>query len=397
MNKLKTFNAILMITGTAVGTGILGLPIVTSTAGLIPTFVAFMVAWVFMTVAALYILDIKLHVKGHFNLSSMIKLTLGRTGQYSSSIIIILLLYALLCTYMMAGSAWLSVVLSHFVSLPGSWMTILFTLVFAVVVFCGERFIYSMNNVLAIGLILAFLTTVGLSLSPLHHEWVIHCNFSAIFPSLPLLLTTFGFSIIVPAMTEYLDYDKKSATFAIMIGGITALAAYAVWEWVMLSHIPYEGSLSFQSLKDMGDNGTGVILAFATSVSRPIVRFSGQLFAIFAAVTSFLGVSLALIHFLADSLSMKAVGWNRLVLSLITFIPPLFITRFAPSAFVPVLSFAGLFVAILLGLFPVLMVYKSKLKQDTESHGFTRKRVMIMTTGLFFALVIVQEVVNLFA
>ncbi|MDP3704483.1 MAG: aromatic amino acid transport family protein [Legionellaceae bacterium] len=394
MSKLKTFNAILMITGTSVGTGILGLPIVTSSAGLIPTFVAFIVAWIFMTVAAFHILDVKMQVKGHYNLSSMIKLTMGRTGQYCSSIIILLLLYALLCTYMMAGSAWLSVLLAPVITLPGPLMTLLFTFLFATIIFFGDGFIYSMNNALAICLIIAFVVTVGMSLSPLHEEFITQRNFSAILPSLPLLLTTFGFSIVVPAVTEYLDYNKKSATFAIMLGGMVALAAYAVWEWVTLSHIPLQGPMSFHTLKQTGDNGTGVILAFASSVNSHMVNVSGRIFAIFAAITSFLGVSLALIHFLADVLNRQAVGSKRFVLSLATFIPPLLITSLVPNAFVQVLSFAGLFVAILLGLFPVLMVYKSQNKNGRLC-GHVMKKLMMTCTGLFFVYVIFQEIRNL--
>jgi tyrosine-specific transport protein len=78
-------------------------------------------------------------------------------------------------------------------------------------------------------------------------------------------------------------------------------------------------------------------------------------------------------------------------LSLITFIPPLLITSLVPNAFVQVLSFAGIFVAILLGLFPVLMVFKS---QNTDERGYFMKQVMMICTGLFFVLVILQEVRN---
>ncbi|OGV28917.1 MAG: hypothetical protein A3E88_02455 [Legionellales bacterium RIFCSPHIGHO2_12_FULL_35_11] len=392
MNKIKTFNAILMITGTSVGTGILGLPIVTSEAGFLPSLGAFLISWVFMTAAALYILDVKMRVRGNYNLSSMIKITLGKTGQLCSSTIVVLLLYALLCTYMMAGSAWFSVLLADFIVLPIFKIIIIFTLLFAVILYCGEKLIYNINNLLAFGLMVAFIITIGANIIPVNYNFLNQVNFREILPSLPLLLTTFGFSIIVPAVTEYLEYDEKSAKFAILVGGVVALIAYIVWEWVVLSHIPLHGENSFQKLKEVGDNGTGVILGFVAATKNEIADVSGRVFAIFAAVTSFMGVSIALIHFLADNLKIQAVGRKRLGLLILVYVPPLLITSLVPNAFVQVLSFAGIFVAVLLGLFPVLMIYKVGVSSKNKKQP---KKIFLYITGVFFVLVIIQEIINL--
>ena len=391
MSWLKKLNAIMMVAGTSVGTGILGLPIITSSSGLIPTILAFLVAWVFMTGAAYYILEIKMQVRGSFNLSSMIKLTLGKPGQYVSSVIILLLLYALLCTYMMAGAAWLNLLIAPIVLLPIAVTTLVFTLILAMVILCGERFIYNTNNMLGVGLVVAFLITVGSSLSPKETAFITHCHFLDILPSLPLLLTTFGFSIVVPALTEYLEYDEKSVKFSIITGSLIALGAYVVWEWVTLGNIPLDGPLSFQMLKQTGDNGTGVIVALSAVKSSAWVILSGRVFAIFAVITSFLGVSLALYHFLADSLKIESTGRGRFWLALMTYLPPLFVTYFYPKAFVQILSFAGLFVALLLGLFPAWMLFETRRREHKKRGG----GFIIGCVGLFFMLVIVQEIINL--
>ena len=384
MNHRKIFNAVIMVTGTSVGSGILGLPIITSRAGLLPTMLAFLVAWVFMTVAAFYILDVKLQVKGTHNLSSLIKRTLGRPGQIVSSLMIVLLLYALLCTYMMAGSAWLNVFVAPLINIPKHLAPILFTLVLGGLLLCGERLTYNLNNVLGIALLFAFIATVGSSLVPANYDFIRQGEFQAILPSLPLILTTFGFSIVVPALTEYLDYDASAVKKAIIMGSLLALVAYAVWEWVTLGNITPSG---FQTMRQSGDNGTGVIVSLAQSTHSAGVTFSGQLFAVFAVITSFLGVSLALLHFLSDVMSLKLKGQNKLILFCMTYLPPIIVTSFYPRAFVQILSFAGIFVAVLLGLFPAMMVFKQASKW--------RDRSMITGVMVFFGLVIVQEFVNL--
>ncbi|MDF1757938.1 MAG: aromatic amino acid transport family protein [Legionellaceae bacterium] len=395
MSSLKTFNAVLMITGTSVGTGILGLPIVTSSAGFVPSIIAFIISWVFMTAAALHILEIKMQVRGNYNLSSMIKITMGKSGQVFSSLIIVLLLYALLCTYMMAGSAWLRVLLASTIKLSDFSITVIFTLIFSLILYCGERLIYNINNFLAFCLMMAFFMTISVSVMPPNYDFINQINYQAIYASFPLLLTTFGFSIIVPAVTEYLEYDKKSAKFAILAGGIIALIAYVIWEWVILGHVALHGKNSFQELKQAGDNGTGVILAFAASANSSLVNLSGRIFAIFAAITSFMGVSVALIHFLADNLKLEARGGKRLLLLIVIYIPPLLITSMVPNAFVQVLGFAGIFVAVLLGLFPVLMIYNNSRKNTSlNSFGYFKK-IFLFITALFFVGVIIIEILNL--
>ena len=384
MNHRKIFNAVIMVTGTSVGSGILGLPIITSRAGLLPTMLAFLVAWVFMTVAAFYILDVKLQIKGPHNLSSLIKRTLGRPGQVVSSLMIVSLLYALLCTYMMAGSAWLNVFIEPLMVIPGHLAPILFTLILGGLLLCGERFTYNLNNLLGIALLFAFIATVGSSLVPANYDFIKQGEFQAILPSLPLILTTFGFSIVVPALTEYLDYDAKSVKKAIIIGSLLALLAYVVWEWVTLGNI---SPSSFQTMRLSGDNGTGVIVSLAHSTHSSSVTFSGQLFAVFAVITSFLGVSLALLHFLSDVMSLKLKGENKFVLFFMTYLPPIIVTSFYPKAFVQILSFAGIFVAVLLGLFPAMMVFKSKRKWSS--------RFIIIAVIVFFGLAIAQEILNL--
>ncbi len=395
MSKLKTLNAILMVTGTSVGTGILGLPIATSNAGFFPTIIAFIISWIFMTIAALYILEVKMQVRGSYNLSTMIKMTLGKTGQIFSAIVILALLYALLCTYMIAGSAWLRVLIGNYIEISNLPIILSFTIIFALILYFGEKFIYNINNLLAVCLIIAFAITVSVSILPSDYKFIKHADFSAIFPSLPMLLTTFGFSIIVPAVTEYLDYDKKSAQIAILFGGIIALLAYTAWEWITLGHIPLFGEGGLQYLLKVGDNGTGVILSLAKSTQNNIVNVLGRVFAIFAAITSFMGISIALIHFLADNLKIKSYRINRIFLLLLVYIPPILITCIAPNAFVQVLGFAGIFVAVLLGLFPVLMVYNERNKIRKYTFSTIKKNLFLVISAIFFILVILQEIKNL--
>ena len=62
------------------------------------------------------------------------------------------------------------------------------------------------------------------------------------------------------------------------------------------------------------------------ALNNPLISLVARSFSIFAIVTSFLGVSLSLMHFLADGLKLKEAGKGKALLLLLTFIPPLLFT-----------------------------------------------------------------------
>ena len=399
MKHANYWHAVIMITGTSIGTGILGLPITTSQAGFWPTILVFIITWLFMTQAALYILDMKMHYRNHYTLSTLIQLTLGKIGHYSSAFILIVLLYALLSTYIMTGAAWVKLWLAPTSLLTFHWVAIGFVALFGSILTIKERRIYAINNLLGIALAIAFIGMVGLSLWPVNLSLLDYTNPPAILRSMPLLLTTFGFSVVVPSITEYLEYDARQIKSAIILGSFLALVGYVIWEWVTLGHIPRTGPDGFNLLYRYGDNGTGVIHAFSVATANRWATSAGQLFAIFADVTSFFGIALALMHCLKEWLPIKTPPHQKhSVIMFLTLFPPLCVTLFYPQAFVAILSFAGLSVALLLGLFPALMRIKlSRLKHPklTMTTCLQPSTLIAILTAVFFLFVMMIEFYNL--
>jgi len=75
-----------------------------------------------------------------------------------------------------------------------------------------------------------------------------------------------------------------------------------------------------------------------------------------------MGVSLSLTDFLADGFKMKKTVVNRLLLIVGSYLPPLLFALFLRHGFILALSYAGVFVAILYGILPVLMVWKARYR-----------------------------------
>jgi tyrosine-specific transport protein len=76
--------------------------------------------------------------------------------------------------------------------------------------------------------------------------------------------------------------------------------------------------------------------------------------------TSFLGVALCLVDFLADGLNMQRSRKNHMLILLLSFGPPLLLILLYPGAFIIGLNYAGIFCIILLMLLPSLMAWSGR-------------------------------------
>ncbi|NDE82466.1 MAG: hypothetical protein EB051_02460 [Chlamydiia bacterium] len=111
----------------------------------------------------------------------------------------------------------------------------------------------------------------------------------------------------------------------------------------------------------------------------------------FALVTSFLGVSLSLSDFLRDGLNIKQSWEGRLAAFALTFIPPLIFVCSSQRGFYLALQYAGIIVAILLGILPAIMAWQLKRPSFYKS---VRGRLLLSAVILLFLLIIGLDIVE---
>jgi len=85
--KNRLLGAILLVSGTTIGAGMLALPVITGLAGFIPAILIMTAIWLFMMLTAFYLLEVNLRIKDESNLISMMHKTLGRPGEIISWIV----------------------------------------------------------------------------------------------------------------------------------------------------------------------------------------------------------------------------------------------------------------------------------------------------------------------
>ncbi len=391
----RLIGGILLVAGTTVGAGMLALPVVTGLAGFIPSVVLFILYWLYMTFTAFLMLEVNLWMQEHTNLITMAKNTLGRAGELCSWIVYLFLLYTLTTAYI-AGSG--PIFLDSFFQLTGytlpSWTgPIPLLLVFGFFVYQGARSVDYVNRFLMLGLVITYLAMVIFLAPYVQSTLLTYINWKGIWLAIPIASTSFGFHIIIPTLTDYLHRDIKQLRQVIVIGSLVPLIVYLIWELLTLGIIPLFGEKGLIAGYQQGLDGA-TILSLLLGHSK--LSLLASAFSLFAIITSFLGVSLSLSDFLADGLKIRKTRKGRLILYLLTFIPPLFFTLTDPHAFLNALEYAGVFgVIILLGLLPILMVWRGRYRQHRQSTFKAPGGKITLSIALILSLLVIGwEVAN---
>lgn len=352
----RSIGGILLIAGTTIGAGMLALPVITSFSGFYPSIALFILLWVLMLVTAFFFLDVCLAVHEGDNLVSMSRITLGNGGKWFCWVFYLLLLYCLSAAFI-AGSAPLFAEILKFLfgnDVP-SWVPPLgLPAFFGGFVYLGTKGVDYINRVLMLGLIVSYFALVGLIPAHLQTDFLTRSHWSAALIAVPVVITSFGYHIIIPSLTIYLQRNKKALRWTILIGSSIPLLVYVVWQVLIMGAVPLE------MLEQAWTAGDAATVPLAKVVKSPGIQACSRFFSFFAIITSFVGTTLGLSDFLSDGLKLKKDWSGRLISCLLTFVPPLVFVYTYERGFFIALQYAGIFVAVLIGLLPSAMVWKIK-------------------------------------
>lgn len=353
----RLVGGILLVSGTATGAGMLALPVISSFGGFLPSFFLLGICWFFLFVTSLLLLDVNLAFPGEVNLITMAGRTLGTSGKALTWITYLLLLYSLTAAYI-AGSAPLFVQAFHFftgITVP-SWLgPFPLLILFGIFVYLGTQAVDWVNRLLMLGLIFTYFLLVAFLPSHIQPSLLQHIDTRAMWIAVPVLITSYGFHIIIPTLTTYLDHDKKKLRLTLFVGSLIPFIIYSLWVFLILGVVPLNGEHGLIAAYTTGQTSASSLSHILHNSYIPAIAST---FSFFAIITSFLGVSLSLSDFLTDGFHMKRFSLGRELACLLTFIPPLIFVLVYQRGFILALQFAGIFVAILLCILPAIMAWK---------------------------------------
>lgn len=379
----------LLIAGTAIGVGMLALPVVTGQSGFAPSVTLYFLCWLFMLATALLLLEVSLWLPPDSSFISIAEKLLGAPGKAFFWLVYLFLFVTVMTAHVDGGGAIVQQVLGW----TGPLATFVYVLAIVPIIYLGTRTVDRINMVLISGVILSYLAFVFLAAPKVQPALLIHANWGKAWLALPILFTAFTFQVIIPSLIAYLKRDVAKIRKSIFFGSLLPLLIYLVWEYVILGVIPAEQLAVAQTL------GQNAIAPLRDHVTSPFLYKIGNAFAFFALTCSFVPLALSFFDFLADGLHWKKEGHDRILLISLVFGLPTLIALIYPSLFLIALGYAGgVSCAILFGIMPPLLAWIGRYRMHQPKSTWQLpggKPLLLVLMLLGFAILVAEFVQQL--
>ncbi|MEZ8295461.1 amino acid permease [Vibrio splendidus] len=383
---MKLFGSSLILSGTALGAGMLAIPMVLAQFGFMISSVLMLLIFIGTTYSALLLAEACTKTKDNSGMSSVAYLTLGSKGKHFINALFYLLLVCMLIAYILGvGGIIHKLLLDVGVDVSASVAYTIFSLLMGVIVVAGKSYIDKLNRGLFIMMVVMLLIVIASLFSNIRLDYLTQTSkYTAndVVQYSAVIFTSFASMVVIPSLVIYnREATQKQIRNMILLGSVIPLICYLTWLFAII-----------------GNLGTDAISQFH-NISELISAFSGQsawlkvviaLFSALALVTSFLGVSMALYDQNKD-----AVTNNKALAYALTFILPLALAELFASQFVSMLDYAGMVLVFLAIWGPLAMVVKVRRPdfphlQTEGSYTAAGGDTALMATFGFGALIFVS-------
>ena len=358
-----------MIAGTALGAGMLALPMVAAGSGFVVSAITLTCLCLLMAYTALLILEVNIHFPIGTSFGTMAEQTLGRWGKGVAFIAMILLFYALTAAYISGGANLFSQISGHYfhILIPEALAAFIFTVIFAAVIYWKTQAVDYVNRVLFSAKIGVLIVSISAMLAHVKVNLLISASHHPIYilAAIPIMFTSFGFHGSIPSILKYLGHDAKRLRNVFVIGSVIPLIIYLLWVLVTVGILPLIGTNSFQQIAAQQGSVGMFTIELSKQFHNHYLVLAINIFSNIAVTTSFLGVGLGLFDYFCDNLK-RVQSFKREWAAAITFVPPLLFALFYPRGFIFALGFAAIALAVLAVLLPTGMVLSWRRREDSE-------------------------------
>lgn len=387
----SAFGSVFIVAGTALGAGMLAMPLATAGVGFSTTMLLLFGLWCIMSYTALLLVEAYQYNESSMGLSSLSYKYLGASGRWITSLAMPFLMYSLIAAYLAGGGEIINESLNSMLDLhlPNYVGVLLFAVVGGTVVCFGTHSVDLINRCLFLTKIF-FLAAMLILLLP-HVQRVnllsMPVKQALLLSAIPIVFTSFGFHGSVPSIVNYMNGDTAKLRKIFIIGSAIPLLVYVFWQLATLGTIE---SATFVGILADESGLNGLLAAVKAVMGTARVEMAVRLFAALALATSFLGVALGLFDFLADFFKRQNSVNGRLQTGAITFIPPLLFALFYPKGFIFALGFAAIALSILSLLLPALLVRQTRQQHVGGYRVFGGQLGLLLVFVVGLAIIAIQ-------
>ena len=395
----KILQSAFLFAGTAIGAGMLALPLATGVSGFIPSCI-FIILWFTYSLMTMYVILECIGYQKVTQTSGFMSMSEQFSGPYTKILIrlcYMLLLYAVTSAYIIGGGQLISNISDFFdchISVYSS--SLLFSIFFSIIAIQRVYIVGVINQWMMILLLSSFgwmiyslifnvnLTTLSTWDEPLK-----------LVSSATIIVLSFACHNLLPTIVNYLNGDAFSIRRAIGFGMLLPLSIYLLWNAMIIGVLPISGSGSLLDIQQnhMQHGGELAMLAKALYTSGNSLDKLFIIFSLCAITTSYMGVLLSLKDFIIQAFQLHGRHISQLSGMLMVYLPTVLFALCYPHGFSMVLGYAGLIVAYIFGLAPILWAWKARytLKITSEyPSGFSSGLLIVL--GCFSLIIILIQI-----
>lgn len=371
----KLLNASLLVAGTAIGAGLIALPLmaVNLGIGLSAAVIALMVFIAYQ--ASMMTLDLNERCG---QAASIVELSRCFSGRKAYALCF-LSFYALSLSLLTAYFSGITDSLHVFLGISSHAVLALCAVgLFAIL--CLNLEIFSRLNA---ALVVTLLGAIAVALFKIHVSSSVsfpkaQTSFSEVCAFLPIIFTSFGVQNICPVVFEYLNKDRAQINKAFLMGITIPALVYMAWIFFVFENILANDPTFFVRLQQHQVSAGELIKFLCESSNSSLLEGVLKVLSLSAIVTSAIGIALGLLKSVREVLLP-----SRPLASMILCSVPVLLVLSVPNAFIPVLSFGGMIATVFVLFIPAYLERKT-------AHETTPKRTYRFCV-LFGVLVVLCE------
>ena len=357
----KVFGSSCLIAGTAIGAGILALPMVLIQLSLWQSIALMGCVWGLAYYSALLGSELVLRAQSPLSLGALSLKFSGQFAQFLGQFCFLALCYALLSAYLDGTSSLIFTIIPKFewmatwtlASLQG-WTAFGYFLVLILSLTAIDH----LNRILFIVMILILGVFSGYLGGSINYSVEISPiltpgSWSNILASIPVVFTSFGFQIIFHTIGQYLGMCPDKIKKSFYWGSLIPAIIYILWTCVSLLAIATNDPKMIPALQSASVDVGGFMMILGSITQSAVFSNLSWILSILAIVTSAIGVGLGLVH------TLEIMVKNRILASALTIVPAYIVVSFIPGAFIHALGFAGMILVVIALLLPLYLLYRS--------------------------------------
>ena len=386
VTKLTLYEAVAIIVGANIGSGILGLAYSSRLAGWPILLLWLVVAGVFTTFSMLYVAESALRTKTPMQLPGLAERYVGKAG--AILMFISVCANSIGCT--IAYTTGSGSILCTLLGLPNWAGSLLFTVPCVLVVWFGLKATGLWEKFISTGMVALLVVIIAASFlsGKADVSRAMYSNWTYAVPLLSSAIFCYIAQYAVPELARGMRHTPKKLPIAIMTGMFIT--------GVLLALVPL-AVLALTGAKDVTQVAT---LAWGQALGTWAL-FTANIFALCAMMTSYWAVGGAMLTNIVDMFKLKdeRETKTRVIAIVCTVLPPFILAYAGLVSFVDAIGWAGTFGGVIMSIVPVMMLNKARKTGDIEPEwkcGWYANPIVQYTIVVIFGLGAIYYICSMF-